>query len=1039
MKKSRVSTNIRNALVYVLIAALAIISMPFTLLATRHNSNAKAEVTVSAAIPDVTLTVNYYRLASDWTGYNMWLWPQGGDGRSVQFDAETVTIKNKQWKTVTTTISNINTADNGNAIGVIVRKSTADNDWAEQTKDMFITSDKIVNNAVTIYLIQGDDSIYYSEDDVNLANRLTRAAFNSMNSVYFSTSKAIAETSRFNLYEGDIVVGSLIAADNPQIVGKQTGVIDFATGEIDLTKTYTIKDEPTDAEFDEDVHFAPRAVSKADIFEYSQFNEKYVPDANEVLGVDVTAEKTTFKVWSPFASAMKLNVYDNGTTETKLYEVDMNKADKGMWTYTFGIAKSVDKAITPYGLCGKYYTYTATVYGKAQSVVDPYARSGNANGTRGMILNLDETNPTGWANQSNPTLNSYSEAIIYEAQLRDLTIDSSSGVSEANRGKFLGLTESSATNGGTKTAVDYIKELGITQLHFQPIFDFASVNENFTTATFDGEGQYNWGYDPLNYNMPEGSYSSDPADGAKRVTEMKQMVMALHNAGIQVIMDVVYNHVSSAESSNFQALCPDYYFRLTADGSYSNGSGCGNETASERAMFRRFMIDSVKYWSEEYKIDGFRFDLMGLHDIVTMNELYDELATINPDVMIYGEGWTGGTTPLATAKAALKANAKQMPNIAVFNDDIRDGLKGSVFGITGKGYVQGVLSSENAVYFGAYGGAKAFGGINAFTAAPTQSINYVSAHDNSTLWDKLNASIDADKATLKAMNRMAATASMTSAGPAFFLAGEEMLRSKPTTATNNFDNRPEVYMTNPEYYFSDNSYKSNDSVNAIRWNLATENADMVDYYKGLISIRKAQPFFKMTTAAEVRSNVYVNDENLSDGIAMYAIKSGEKAAILMFNATESTQKITVPQGDYKVLAAAGKASNDGVATFSGSQYSIGAHDSVIMVIDSISADALENWAPTVKSVDGDKDNKLGLKLGLGIGIPAVVLVSGGVVFFLLYNKKKKEQDDSADKSDEKEQKDKAVTEPDTQSDAPEVEATAEEENKDDVKKETDDE
>ncbi|MDE7107089.1 MAG: type I pullulanase, partial [Clostridiales bacterium] len=348
--------------------------------------------------------------------------------------------------------------------------------------------------------------------------------------------------------------------------------------------------------------------------------------------------------------------------------------------------------------------------------------------------------------------------------------------------------KASEDNGNKKTPLDYIKELGVTEVHILPMFDFATVKETFNEAEFDGENQYNWGYDPLNYNVPEGSYSSDPANGAVRVKELKQMVMALHEAGIRVIMDVVYNHVSNAGNSNFEALLPDYFFRTDNTGKRTNGSGCGNDTASERYMFRKFMVESVNYWADEYKLDGFRFDLMGLHDTVTMNEIYDTLYEKNHDIMVYGEGWKMGTmVETKEMKAANMYNAALMPNIAFFNDVTRDALKGGGFGapMSMRGYSEG-SKNDPAVYIGAVGatansdaGYRVIG-KSSFATNPTQNINYVSCHDNTTLWDKINAcSLSDDVATMKAMNRIAATAVLTSQGPTFFLAGEEMLRSKP--------------------------------------------------------------------------------------------------------------------------------------------------------------------------------------------------------------------------------------------------------------------
>lgn len=901
-------------------------------------------------VPDgaVRLTVNYYRPAADYTGYNMWIWADGQNGNGYQFTAD-ATIKDKTWKTLTTDIQNVKT--NGNAIGVIVRQSTAGNDWAWQTGDMMIPADKIVNNRCSIYLLQDDDTVYYSPDEVSFANRIKNARFTSFDSVYFDTSAKITAGSVFKIKDdADNVVATLdCSADaNKSVVGENYATVKLPT-ELDMGKNYTVVDEP--ASFDENVNFLSCEVSKTRLYSSDKFNELYGYDGE--LGVEYSNSSSVFRVWSPAASAVKLNIYNAGANGQKTQTVDMVKAEKGVWSQTVNG-----------DLNGNYYTYSVTVGGRTTEVVDPYARSGGKNGMRGMILDLDQTDPTGWSTQADPALGSNSEAVIYEAQLRDLTISPTSGVSEANRGKFLGLTEKGTTvngvAGGKSTALDYLKELGVTEVHFQPLFDFASVDEGFTTATYNKDGEYNWGYDPLNYNMPEGSYSSDPNDGAKRVTEMKQMIMALHNAGIQVVMDVVYNHVSNARNSNFEALMPGYYFRMTNDGDYFNGSGCGNETASEHAMFRKFMIDSVKYWAEEYKIDGFRFDLMGLHDVKTMNELYDALAEINPDVIVYGEGWTGGTSGLSDTAAALQKNASKMPNIAVFNDMIRDGLKGSVFTMSDTGFVSGKAGTDAAVYVGAAGATDVLsssiyvslgGDKKAFASNPTQNINYVSAHDNSSLWDKLNASVNKDVDTLKAMNRLAATSILTSQGASFFLAGEELLRSKPTQKTNSYDNRPTAYVTDPAYYFSDNSYKSPDSVNAIDWTLRDTNSDMVEYYKALIAIKKSFPQFKIADKATLKNCLVVKDTtdaSLADGVAVYAVKSptSDEYAVVIINSNATAKTVSVPDGSYEVFVNGANATATVPTSISGGSVSVGAYSAIVMRAE-LSADAVSAWTYSV--------------------------------------------------------------------------------------------
>ncbi len=996
--KSGNRVNVFKALSALFVAAaLALLSAPAGLgIASAKTPAAPVEAvengkTTVSTLASVQVTYHYWRKDQTYTDWNVWQWKVGADGAQVDFTTEKpVTGKpNNVWKVATSTLTSV--AESGDAIGFIVRQGN----WSAKDPgiDMIIKGDKITDGKVSVYVVSGDETIYYNEADSisAMGNKISEAAFADESTVHIVTSERITNKSYFKLKDAEgHVVGELdCTAATPSTaaaaaIGYANCDIKLSGGaKLDYTETYTVYDEP--AVRDDEVNFAPKKVSKGKLFKTAEFNNKFTYTGK--LGAEYTSSRTTFRVWSPLASSMSIKLYSAGTGGEPLSINEMTLGEKGVWE----VAVDGD-------LNGKYYTIAANVEGNNVETIDPYAVSAGKNGDRGMILDLASTNPEGWSTQSNPTLASYSDAVIYEAQLRDLTIHESSGVSAPNRGKFLGLTETGTKNAnGSSTALDYLKKLGVTEVHFQPLFDFASVDEGFTTATYNKDGEYNWGYDPKNYNVPEGSYSSDPSDGAKRVKEMKQMVMALHNAGIQVVMDVVYNHVSSEASSPFNKLVPGYYFRYQNNGTPFNGSGCGNETASENAMFRKFMIDSTLYWTKEYKIDGFRFDLMGLHDITTMNAIYDALSAsdVNPDVIIYGEGWTGGDSGLMDSQSALQKNANKMPNIAVFDDIVRDELKGSVFTTSDKGFVSGKLN-DPAIYVGAVGAtdnSKAgYSLVNktAFAANPTQNINYVSAHDNSTLWDKLNASVKEDRDVLKSMNRMAATAVLTGQGPSFFLAGEEMLRSKPTQKGNKYDNRPTPYLTDKNYYFSDNSYKSPDSVNAIDWNLIDTNADMVEFYTQLIAIKKTFPQFRLTTKAQIDDNVIITDTALKDGVAMYAVKdpSSNEYAVVIFNNKANAVKVSVPNGSYKVYVDGDKANaTEELSSFSGSSYTVGARSAVVMKGE-LKADDVKNWSATATDVSGN-DSNLGLALGLGIGIPAAVLIAGGVVFGVLYSKKKK--------------------------------------------------
>ena len=930
-KKTNIFGKFKMRVVLLILSALMLVTIPLAC----NGGNGKEEL---GPIPEggARVTFNYFRPDQNYTGWNMWLWAKGTGSIKDQNDfTSDVRIGDMNWKSLTATTDGAVTPDeDDNLIGFLVRL----NEWEEKDvdADRFVTSDKFVDQQATVYLISGYTEIFYNEADAieamneSMRKRIKVATFTSFERIYFETSDKITTQSVFKLKDQDgNVIATLDCSKDGTFVGDTYGSISLPKGvKLDVKKTYTLVDEPET--IDEDINFSKATVGKGQAYGSKDFDEMFKYDGT--LGAEYTAAQTKFTVWSPYATSMKVNIYEAGEGgEATSY--DMTEGEKGTWTYTLtGDQKN------------KYYTYTVSNGLSKYEVVDPYARSGGKNGKRGMIVDLASTNPAGWDTQTIPTLNSNSEAVIYEAQLRDLTIHESSGVTAANRGKFLGLTETGTKNAsGKSTALDYLKDLGVTQVHFQPLFDFASVDESFTTATYNKDGEYNWGYDPLNYNMPEGSYSSDPSDGTKRVTEMKQMVMALHNAGIQVVMDVVYNHVSNAQDSNFEKLMPGYFFRMTDKGTFWNGSGCGNETASDHSMFSKFMIDSVKYWAEEYKIDGFRFDLMGLHDIDTMNAIYDELKEINEDVIVYGEGWTGGDSGLSSSKQAILSNAKKMPNIAFFNDTVRDGLKGSVFNMDAIGYVSGDMAGENVIYTGAQGTSSVF-------AAPTQSINYAACHDNSLLWDKLDASVKADVDTRKAMNRLSAVAVLTSQGISFFPAGEEMLRSKPTTKGNSYDNRETASLNNPNYYFSDNSYKSPDSVNAIDWNNLDTNADMVEFYKQLIAIKKTFPQFQLTTKDQITELVIANkDGNKKDGIAVYAVKdpSSDKYAVVVFNNGAAAKTVGIPQGDYSVFVNGDKANaTTALSTFTGNSVEIGARSAMVMTV-TLDKAAIDAWTYSV--------------------------------------------------------------------------------------------
>jgi pullulanase len=543
------------------------------------------------------------------------------------------------------------------------------------------------------------------------------------------------------------------------------------------------------------------------------------------LGVTYSKKSTTWRVWSPPAEEMTLRIYKDGTTESLLESQSMTKDENGVWSIKINGNQA-----------NKFYTYQAKINGILQTEVpDIYAKAVGVNGKRGMIVDLTKTNPKGWKNDRSANFGSTKNAILYELHIRDATIFTNAKY----KGKFIGLTERGLTNAYKQPAgLDHLIDLGITHVHLLPSYDFFTVDESNPRSE-----QFNWGYDPLNYNVPEGSYSTNPADGSVRIKEFKRMVQALHKSGINVVMDVVYNHTMHSQSSVFNQLVPDYYYRQTKAGEWSNASGCGNETASDRAMFRKFMIESLTHWVNEYHIDGFRFDLMAIHDISTMNEIASTLRKINPNILLYGEGWTAGDSPLPIEDRALKAHALKLDDIAVFSDDIRDGVKGSVFDAKDTGWASGKKDMEETIKCGLIGAGihdqVDYSLVNyskaPYTSKPSQMIAYTECHDNHTLWDRWKNSLPkAPNAEKIQLQKLALGIVLTSQGIPFVHAGQEFCRTK------NGD---------------ENSYKSGDKINGIRWDRKHEYTDVFEWTKKLTALRKDHPGFRIGDAADVQKHV----------------------------------------------------------------------------------------------------------------------------------------------------------------------------------------
>ncbi len=592
------------------------------------------------------------------------------------------------------------------------------------------------------------------------------------------------------------------------------------------------------------------------------------------LGHTYSPEASRFKMWSPVAKSVTLHLYKSGDGDDRIESIDLSSGEQGVWEVT-----------VKRDLKGLFYTYQvktdSLTLGETPGI---YAKAVGVNGKRAGIVSLTETNPEGWENDRRPALASIGDAVIYELHVRDYTIHPSSG--STYPGKYLGLAEQGTKSpSGQSTGIDHIKDLGVTHVHLLPVFDYRSVNE----AKLDSP-QFNWGYDPQNYNVPDGSFSTNPYDPAVRIREFKQMVQAMHAAGLRVVMDVVYNHTGETEGSNFNREVPGYYYRHTDDGKWSDAAACGNETASERAMMRKYIIESCAWWVKEYHIDGFRFDLMGIHDIETMNQLTDELLAIEPSLLFYGEGWTAGSSPLPDSVRALKANTARLKHFAAFSDDLRDGLKGSVFDEHATGLVNGGSGAEQSIRFGVVAATQHpqvdYSMVNYSKAPwarePWQCINYVSCHDNHTLADKLRISGQGSfsQQQLLSMDKLANGIVLTSQGIPFLHAGEEMMRTKQGV---------------------ENSFNRPDSINAIRWEWKDQFEDVFAHYRSLIAMRKEHAGFRLPTARAIRE--LVQFRVTPPGTVAYTIDGTDAidtwgTILVIANARTTAEMVELPAGTW---------------------------------------------------------------------------------------------------------------------------------------------
>lgn len=639
--------------------------------------------------------------------------------------------------------------------------------------------------------------------------------------------------------------------------------------------------------------------------EYTSFEEYPIPEG-KLVEMEYSPIETKFTLWAPTAEEVRVLLYDSGNEGSAYQTLSLEMEEDGIWN------TSIKE-----DLKGKFYTFNVKVNGKwLGDTPGIMAKAVGVNGKRAAVIDLRSTDPEGWANDVRPLLKDYADIIVYEMHHRDFSLDSVSGI--RNKGKFLALTElGTTTSQGEKTGIDHLKELGVTHVHILPSYDYASVDESKPD-----KAQYNWGYDPQNYNVPDGSYSTDPYKPDVRIKEFKQMVQALHKAGIRVVLDVVYNHTFNTEESNFERTVPGYFYRQTKDGKPANGSGCGNETASDRAMMRKYMVESVLYWINEYHIDGFRFDLMGIHDIETMNEIRAAVDKIDPSIFIYGEGWAASAPQLDQEELAMKANIYKMPRIAAFSDEMRDGLRGGWDDDRKGAFLIGQPGHEMSIKFGLVGAVKHPQVINdsvnyskePWALQPTQMISYVSCHDDMCLADRLKATMpDATDEERASLHKLAETFVFTSQGVPFIFAGDEMMRDKKGIH---------------------NSYNSPDSINTIDWRNKTMHHDVFDYVRELITLRKNHPAFRMGDADKVRQYMEFLPVEGSNLVAFILKDNANgdswKNIIVAFNSRKEPAKLSIPAGRYTIVCKDEKIKQSGMGQVSGNEIIVPARSAMII-------------------------------------------------------------------------------------------------------------
>lgn len=878
----------------------------------------------------VTVKLYYNREDGNYEGWDVWLWPVGGEGSGYSFADENGEM-----------VATAEFAAGTEQVGYIVRK----NNWEAKDvdKDQFIEITGVVSGTVNVYVKSGVEGA-----EVVLSD-------NAVSGVTVKSARA----------DGDIIniemTGVLTDGDKDKFKVFETGSDEISVSDIEVNDKNVKITLSAELVMEKKYKLAYDGIEfniiTPDFFSTDKFEKEYTYNGDD-LGAVWTAEKTSFRLWAPTAKNVKLNLYKSGDSSVSdlIETIDMTADVNGTWT----TEKSSD-------INGVYYTYTVEIGDTVNEACDPYAKATGVNGERAMVIDLSSTNPDGWDNDKNPNTElNVTDMSIYELHIRDFSFDASSGMK--NKGKYLAFTETGTVNSnGSPTGVDYLKDLGITHLHILPAYDYGSVDE--TKLDTD---QFNWGYDPKNYNVPEGSYSTDPYNGEVRINEFKQMVQSLHNNGISVVMDVVYNHTFNLDFC-FNKIVPGYFYRITDTGAYSSGSGCGNDVASERAMVKKYIVESVLYWAEEYHVDGFRFDLVGLIDTETINEIAAEINKIDSSVILYGEGWTMNTyLTKNNVTLSTQVNSDKVNDFAFFSDNIRDAIKGSVFDAKDKGYVNGNGGKTEEI-------KKAVLGLPSWAKNPSQVVNYTSCHDNLTLWDKIASSNPDDSFEDRVkQNKLAAAILFTSQGIPFIHAGEEMLRTK----------------INEDGTFNENSYSSSSALNSIKWDDLNKNDYKLvhEYYSGLISFRSKNPSLRMMTGAETTSAISFID-GTDENVIAYTIESNlQNNMAVIYNPNSTATEVTFPAGKWDIYIDDAKAGNEILNSVSG-KTTVNPISCMVLVQretsdaadDTSVIDAVKNIEESAKPENSTEKSNSGLIIALTAG---VIALTGVIIAFIILKKKK---------------------------------------------------